>query len=186
MYSLALLEGDEPDIIDGESFTITKAFYRRRKVLVCDYNLGWENPRWALWTFESDVRGILLIDGSLWIYGNTGMFKEEDLNDQREEFSGLLPIEFEIGPLIQDENHYTHQPTIIDNLKISSGFFSVRQFDRAAAERIITLGATSNKRRIIHYATVRKGVYKISALGKLSFTSMQCKLVPHWVGGALD
>ena len=168
-----------------EDYIFQRARYVARKVLVCDYDLGWDKPRWSLFTYESDIQGILSVDGELWVYGDSGMYKETELDTQRQEFSGLLPIEFEVGPLRQDETVYNHGPTVFDDLKIGSGFFSIRRFDRPAATSTVILGESTGHKRIINHVVTRKGIYNISALGSLSFVSMFCKLTEQWKEGVI-
>lgn len=164
---------------------INAPFGDNRRILVCDYDLGWDSPRWMLWSFEDEIQGMIIQDGDLWVYGDGGLYKEEERDPQVRELSGLLPIEFEIGPLKRDDTHYNHQPLVIDNLKIESGFYSIRQFDQVAAPLSVTIPETDGKIRLQNYAIVRKGILRISALGRLSFTSMQTKLVEQWMDGVV-
>ena len=164
---------------------ICSEFGSERKILVCDYDLGWDKPRWTLWSFEGEITGMVISEGDLWVYGPAGLFKESEFNLQQTESGSLLPIEFEIGPLRSDDNHYTHQPLVIDNLKIESGFYTIRQFDEAAGVHSTVIPQTDGKIRLQNYSNVRKGIIRITALGRLSFTSMQTKLVPRWMGGVV-
>ena len=156
LFTLERVSGDFPSG-SASDLDWSRVANTQRKVLVCDYDYGWANPRWSLFSFETDVQGIVIIDGDLWIYGDAGLFKEEELDPQMQEFEGQLPIWVELGPFRMDEMVYSHGPLAVDGLKIESGFYSIRNFDEGASASITTVGEIDGRGFFVNYTPARKG-----------------------------
>ena len=150
--------GTEPLVAaaTGTYFNLQTARRRGRRVLVCDYDLGFDKVRWSFQKYDADVLGTFVFDDDLYLYGRNGFLRVGASN-----FDNGIAITkiFGLGPLNPDEQMEQHGRVHLSGE--GSGTMDMSLHDGLVDDLVTQqINLDGNNWEFIDYGIRLKGVYE--------------------------
>ena len=164
---------------DGDEFDFFSVQQQAQRIFVCDYDLGWERPRWSLYNYGVDVTGSLISDRKLWIYGGNGFYENDELTladdgDDVDQFFGIGPLSKMEQMTQHGRVYFVARGSAIIGMKLHEGH------TEDDVETEITIANNQTQHEIINYGIRNKGLYDFRVDGKFNLSSIRFEIQKAW------